>query len=101
MIGVGAGLKPAPTSSKCASRPFSLFGGAPWPLIREGEQAMRVGVAADHGGFELKEQLRQELKALGHEVVDYGAHEYAAQDDYPDLVLPLARAVARGEVERG
>ena len=35
---------------------------------------MRVGIAADHGGFELKEQLRQELKTLGHEVVDYGAH---------------------------
>jgi len=62
---------------------------------------MRVGIAADHGGFELKEQLRQELKTLGHEVVDFGAHEYAPQDDYPDLVIPLARAVARGEVERG
>ena len=62
---------------------------------------MRVGIAADHGGFELKEQLRQELKTLGHEVVDYGAHEYAPQDDYPDLVVPLARAVAQGEVERG
>ena len=62
---------------------------------------MRLGLAADHGGFELKEQLKQELKTLGHEVVDYGAHEYAPQDDYPDLVAPLARAVARGEVERG
>jgi ribose 5-phosphate isomerase B len=62
---------------------------------------MRVGIAADHGGFELKEQLQQELKSLGHMVVDYGAHEYAPQDDYPDLVVPLARAVAQGEVERG
>ena len=62
---------------------------------------MRLGIAADHGGFELKEQLKQELKTLGHEVVDYGAHEYAPQDDYPDLVVPLARAVAQGEVERG
>ena len=62
---------------------------------------MRVGIAADHGGFELKEQLQQELKALGHEVVDFGAHEYAPQDDYPDLVAPLARAVAQGKVERG
>ena len=34
---------------------------------------MRLGLAADHGGFELKEQLEQELKALGHEVVDFGA----------------------------
>jgi ribose 5-phosphate isomerase B len=62
---------------------------------------MRLGIAADHGGFELKEQLQQELKTLGHKVVDYGAHEYAPQDDYPDLVVPLARAVAQGEVERG
>jgi ribose 5-phosphate isomerase B len=62
---------------------------------------MRLGIAADHGGFELKEQLKQELKTLGHEVVDYGAFEYAPQDDYVDLVAPLARAVARGEVERG
>jgi ribose 5-phosphate isomerase B len=62
---------------------------------------MRLGIAADHGGFELKEQLKQELKTLGHEVVDFGAHEYAPQDDYPDFVVPLARAVARGEVARG
>jgi ribose 5-phosphate isomerase B len=62
---------------------------------------MRLGIASDHGGFELKEQLKQELKALGHEVVDFGAHEYAPQDDYPDLVVPLARAVAKGDVARG
>ena len=36
---------------------------------------MRLGIAADHGGFELKERLKQELKTLGHEVVDFGAHE--------------------------
>jgi len=62
---------------------------------------MRLGIAADHGGFELKEQLHQELKTLGHEVVDFGAYEYAPQDDYPDLVVPLARATARGEIDRG
>jgi RpiB/LacA/LacB family sugar-phosphate isomerase len=62
---------------------------------------MRLGIAADHGGFELKERLQQELKTLGHEVVDFGAFAYAPQDDYPDLVAPLARAVARGEVARG
>ncbi len=62
---------------------------------------MRLGIAADHGGFELKEQLKQELKTLGHEVVDFGAHDYAPRDDYPDLVVPLARAVAQGQVERG
>jgi ribose 5-phosphate isomerase B len=62
---------------------------------------MRLGVAADHGGFELKEQLLEELKTMGHQVVDFGAFEFAPQDDYPDMVVPLARAVAGGEVERG
>ncbi|MCX5890214.1 MAG: RpiB/LacA/LacB family sugar-phosphate isomerase [Deltaproteobacteria bacterium] len=62
---------------------------------------MRVGVAADHGGFELKGQMLEELKAAGYEIVDYGAPEYDAADDYPDFVVPLARAVARGEVDRG
>lgn len=62
---------------------------------------MRVGLAADHGGFELKEQLSEELRRLGHEVVDFGAFDYDPHDDYPDFVIPLARAVAKGEVERG
>jgi len=62
---------------------------------------MHVGFAADHGGFELKERLLEEIRGAGHEVVDFGAFDYAPQDDYPDLVVPLARAVARGEVERG
>lgn len=62
---------------------------------------MRVGVAGDHGGFELKQHLVKALKAHGHEVEDFGAHELAAEDDYPDFVLPLARAVSAGEVDRG
>jgi ribose 5-phosphate isomerase B len=62
---------------------------------------MRLGIAADHGGFELKERLSEELKTLGQEVVDFGAQEYDPKDDYPDFVVPLARAIARGEVERG
>ncbi len=62
---------------------------------------MRVGLAADHGGFELKEKLTEELRGAGYEIVDYGAREYQAQDDYPDFVAPLARAVAAGEVDRG
>ena len=49
---------------------------------------MRVGIAGDHGGFELKEQLKEELKTLGHEVVDFGAYEYAPRDDYPDWWCP-------------
>jgi ribose 5-phosphate isomerase B len=62
---------------------------------------MRIGIAADHGGFELKEQLAEEVKGLGHEVVDFGAGEYDPHDDYPDFVVPLARAAAQREVERG
>ena len=62
---------------------------------------MRIGIAADHGGFELKVQLTESLKAAGYEVEDFGAHELVVGDDYPDFVVPLARAVARGEVARG
>ena len=62
---------------------------------------MRVGLATDHGGFELKEELVAQLKAAGHEVVDFGAHQLNHDDDYPDYVTPLARAVAAGDVERG
>ena len=62
---------------------------------------MRIGIAADHGGFELKVYLTTALKAAGYEVVDFGAHELVEGDDYPDFVVPMARAVARGEVARG
>jgi len=62
---------------------------------------MRIGIAADHGGFELKENLIPRLKAAGFEVTDFGAFELAAGDDYPDYVIPLAQAVAKGEVKKG
>lgn len=62
---------------------------------------MRLGIATDHGGFPLKEDLLARLRAAGHEVVDFGAHELNTADDYPDFVIPLGRAVASGEVERG
>ena len=60
-----------------------------------------IGIAADHGGFELKEQLKEALIASGYEIEDYGADELVIDDDYPDFVVPLAIAVERGEVERG
>lgn len=66
-----------------------------------GGEMMRIGIAADHGGFELKVQLAAALKAAGYEVVDFGAHELVPGDDYPDFVVPLARALASGEVTRG
>ena len=62
---------------------------------------MRVGIASDHGGFALKEQVAELLCGSGHEVVDFGAYELNPGDDYPDFVIPLARAVAAGQVERG
>ena len=61
----------------------------------------RVGIAADHGGFELKEKLAAQLRAAGHEVADFGANKLLADDDYPDFVIPLAKAVAEGRVDRG
>ena len=62
---------------------------------------MRLGIAADHGGFELKRALAARLRTAGHEVVDFGADELKPDDDYPDFVIPLAEAVAAGKVERG
>ncbi|HEX2769480.1 MAG TPA: RpiB/LacA/LacB family sugar-phosphate isomerase [Geobacteraceae bacterium] len=64
-------------------------------------KSQRVGVAADHGGFELKEQLVGRLRAAGHEVIDFGDCRLDPDDDYPDFVVPLTRAVAHGEVDRG
>ena len=62
---------------------------------------MRVGIATDHGGFGLKEDLAGHIRAAGHEVVDFGAHSLNPSDDYPDFVVPLAQAVAEGQVDRG
>jgi ribose 5-phosphate isomerase B len=62
---------------------------------------MRVGLAADHGGFEMKEQLAKRLAADGHEVIDFGNTVFDPDDDYPDFAIPLARAVVSGEVNRG
>ncbi len=62
---------------------------------------MRVGIAADHGGFTLKGQIAEALRGAGHEVADFGAERMEPTDDYPDFVIPLARAVATGQVERG
>jgi len=62
---------------------------------------MRLGIATDHGGFILKEELLVQLRAAGHDVVDFGAHEVNPLDDYPDVIVPLALAVAAGDVTRG
>jgi ribose 5-phosphate isomerase B len=62
---------------------------------------MRIGMATDHGGFALKQEIVERLRTAGHEVIDFGADEANSADDYPDFVIPLARAVAAGAVDRG
>jgi ribose 5-phosphate isomerase B len=60
-----------------------------------------IGIAADHGGFELKQYLLGMLQAEGHEVIDFGDKQPKLDDDYPDFVVALSRAVAAGTVQRG
>jgi len=62
---------------------------------------MILGVAADHAGFDLKELMGGLLRQAGHEVIDFGPHGLDPGDDYPDFVVPMAEAVAEGQVERG
>jgi ribose 5-phosphate isomerase B len=71
------------------------------PPVGVATTVQRVGIAADHGGHELKEYLVRMLRAAGHEVIDFGDRQAKSEDDYPDFVVPLARAVACGEVGRG
>ena len=62
---------------------------------------MRVGIASDHGGFALKEKIAELLRGAGYEVVDFGAFHLSPGDDYPDYIIPMARAVSAGKVDRG
>lgn len=62
---------------------------------------MKIGIAADHGGFALKEDIKQWLEGQGYDIKDFGAHALDPADDFPDIIVPLARAVASSEVLRG
>jgi len=62
---------------------------------------MKIGIASDHGGFELKQLLKERLSKLDFTIIDFGNDTYDSEDDYPDYVIPLAKSVASGEVERG
>jgi ribose 5-phosphate isomerase B len=62
---------------------------------------MNIALASDHAGFELKEAVKRILTESGHIVTDFGPEHYDANDDYPDFILPSARAVAVGTCERG
>ncbi|MDF1570579.1 MAG: RpiB/LacA/LacB family sugar-phosphate isomerase [Bacteroidales bacterium] len=61
----------------------------------------KIGIASDHGGHEIKQLLKQRLEAQNYTVVDFGNSRFDAGDDYPDYVLPLAKAVASKEVVKG
>ena len=62
---------------------------------------MKIGIAADHGGFTLKKIIHEFLNKQGFDVIDFGATIQDNTDDYPDFVIPLAKAVTANEVERG
>jgi ribose 5-phosphate isomerase B len=62
---------------------------------------MKIHLATDHAGLELKGKIKLHLTELGHEVIDHGAHEYDALDDYPDFIFPCAKAVAQDDQSRG
>jgi ribose 5-phosphate isomerase B len=66
----------------------------------EGEM-MRIGIASDHGGYNLKERIAAKLQASGYEVTDFGARRLVPDDDYPDFVVPLAQAISEGDMDRG
>jgi len=62
---------------------------------------MKLGIGADHGGYELKGIILSFLENLGYEIIDFGAFELNTTDDYPDFIIPLAEAVAAKKVQRG
>jgi ribose 5-phosphate isomerase B len=73
-----------------------------YKLARRSEpSAPVIGIAADHGGFVLKEQLKAKLRAAGHAIIDFGDRSLSPEDDYPDFVIPLGHAIASGDVVRG
>jgi ribose 5-phosphate isomerase B len=62
---------------------------------------MRIHVGSDHAGFEVKNQLAEELRGSGHEVVDHGPFAYTEDDDYPVFCLRAAEAVAHDDESLG
>ena len=62
---------------------------------------MKISLAADHNGFDLKREISDQLENEGHEVIDVGPHSHDPLDDYPDYAKKLADSVSRGESLRG
>ncbi|HEY7356356.1 MAG TPA: ribose 5-phosphate isomerase B [Ktedonobacterales bacterium] len=70
-------------------------------MQHEEEQAMRVAVGMDHGGYPLKEFILEELRKEGHEAIDVGAFNLDPSDDYPDFSRAVGEAILSGQAERG
>jgi RpiB/LacA/LacB family sugar-phosphate isomerase len=62
---------------------------------------MKIAIAADHGGFNLKETIKKHLIRQGHRVHDFGANVFDKADDYPDFAIPAAKSVGSGENDAG
>ena len=62
---------------------------------------MRIAIGADHGGYPLNERVSEELRAAGHELIDFGTHVGSRPDDYPDYALKVGQAVQNGDAEIG
>lgn len=60
---------------------------------------MKILIASDHAGFELKEQIISYLKTLNYDIEDLGPRRFDPEDDYPDYILPLAKKVAENPLE--
>ena len=62
---------------------------------------MKIAIGADHAGFEFKELLKEFISELGYEIKDFGAYSFDKDDGFPDYALPVSRAVASHEADRG
>ncbi len=62
---------------------------------------MKIGIASDHGGYTIYQELKDQLTGMGHIIVDFGNLQFNPDDDFPDYVFPLAKAVAERSVDRG
>ena len=69
--------------------------------IKNQDSSIKIGIAADHGGFELKQFLLEKLRESGYEVIDFGNKVLNPDDDFPDYVVPLAQAIIKKDVHRG
>jgi ribose 5-phosphate isomerase B len=92
-------LLPDSAARERASGNGGRIEGSPVPGLAKALQ--RIGVAADHGGFELMQHLAGKLRETGYDVIEFGDRQPDQNDDYPDFIVPLAEAVACGDLERG